>query len=514
MSKFRSHNNAGPWKFSPQKDKFAYINNPRWTPQMAHEDDHEPCGYWYKQWSPEVYLKPGLLPIWEPSSMCLDSEQRKLYTTCCRNYVGGKQVRKIFESDVTNFRHIRTWGKSGTSPEEFGVVIGPASVEPNFHDVFDNASIWWRRDHGDGYYVPISVGRDFSATSRRIDLLNGRTGNITHYNLGPIGNNTTYVDDVDAITMHGNPEVGRPGIAQTRVDLASGRLYVILVSANHYMRNVVYGYFNLESFDWHLIRWEHNQQGAVWLQGMSGGGNADFFLDHTRNLLVITMPSRTVEHWPGFVRVISLSSGALVNYWHASNNANFPSRGIGPSAYGDGYLYGRTYWRGNPDHSGMAIMNISTGAVRYSKPSYAPDSNEYGLSDFCYGANKKVYVNHSGYGIGEYDPATDRWRLLNDWTLPGMHPFFYAVHFGIFSFGITYDDITKCVYSGHGYTLYNRGGWMSGLQDLHWMPTGNWRLWIARHSVVARPPEMDHGDKMPDRIDIKVPMIWTMPNTK
>lgn len=505
MRRFKAVKDAGPWAFSPQRDKFAYINNPRWTPEMAHEDDHKPCGYWYKTWSPEVYLKPDLLPIWEPSAMAFDTERGLLYTTCVRASIGGKYFRKLFETDVATFKHVKTWGKSGPSSEELWGTIGPTSVTPYVNDYFITANIWPCKDKGDGHLIPIARGR-------RLDLINTRTNTIRHYNLDV---NTTYEDIWDYISMF-DVVCARPGIALSKVDLETNRLYLVLAAGSRYRRNLVFGYFDLEEesppYTWHLIHWEFNQQSEAQLLGVLRC-YADFFVDNTRNLLILTTPSY-FSVTPGFVRVIGISTGASIGYYNQANTASFPFRGIGPAAYSNGYLYGKSIWRHNPDHSGMAIMNITNGLVEYSKPSYAPEQDHYGFTDFCYGSNNRVYVNHVNYGIGEYIPATGGWRLLNDWTLPGLHRVFYeAGLFGAFSFGMYYDDVTKCVYSGHGYTRHNWGGWEFGLQDLHWQPTGfNWRCFIARHSVVQRPPEMDHGDKMPDTIDTKVPMIWTMPS--
>ena len=105
------------------------------------------------------------------------------------------------------------------------------------------------------------------------------------------------------------------------------------------------------------------------------------------------------------------------------------------------------------------------------------------------------------------------WRLLNDWQLSGLHPVLPQLYAGRYTYGIHYDETTKCVYSGYGLTLWTSGPWTHGEPNLHWMPTepGFWGCFIARHSVVPLPPVTDIDDIItPDKLG--VPMIWTMPN--
>lgn len=105
------------------------------------------------------------------------------------------------------------------------------------------------------------------------------------------------------------------------------------------------------------------------------------------------------------------------------------------------------------------------------------------------------------------------WRLLNDWQLPGLGPVLQRISDGKFTYGLFYDETTKCVYSGYGLTLWSFGPWTQGEPSLHWKPTedGVWECFIARHSVVSLPPVTDIDDIItPDKLD--VPTIWIMPN--
>jgi len=43
---WKDNKNLGPWNFTEQRDKFGYVNNPRWTTTV--NERHFPDGYWYK----------------------------------------------------------------------------------------------------------------------------------------------------------------------------------------------------------------------------------------------------------------------------------------------------------------------------------------------------------------------------------------------------------------------------------------------------------------------------------
>jgi hypothetical protein len=505
MSKFRSYNNAGPWKFSPQGNKFAYINNPRWTPQMAHQDDHEPCGYWYKEWSPAMpYLIPDGLPIWEPSAMCMDEEARKIYTTCVYNYVGQKFLRGVFETDIDTFRHTRFWSCEGRN-------FGPASEAVYFRDYFLSRHVWWRRDQGDKYLIPVSHGL-------QIDLLNARTNTIRQYDM-TIGTGNTTHSDIYAYFLG---IIGGPGeIYNTKVDEANQRLYVWLLRGYAYMNNYTMGFFDLTEqsppYTWHVVRHDCHARdsgqachphrvGDIRLnEGQSyasGGDKGNILFTDNRLLLVGSL---------GYKRYDISPTGV----WQGQIT-RITSPNLGPAD-----LLGNNIYAVNSQ--GLHTVSMNSTSVQTFIPSYSLGPT-YGLRDICVGSNGRIYINHAGKGIGEFNPSGEGWRLLTDWELLGPTPWVRRFFEGVFSFGIVYDDRTKCVFSGFGnsWGRWDRGPWNSPSHpdhmNLQWMPQGDnwWGLYIARHSVQPTPPPDQRDDlpRYPSEIQFDVPMIWTMPNTK
>jgi len=203
-----------------------------------------------------------------------------------------------------------------------------------------------------------------------------------------------------------------------------------------------------------------------------------------------------------------------------------PYHGMGAADYIGNKLYGRVHYRvDQPQFVGLYELNLSNGDVTMHKPTYV-DIDNYAFADVHAGSNGNLYMNHPNYGIAEYNPRRDSWRLLDDWELLGPVEWVRKFFQGNFSFGIVYDDYSKAVYSGFGksYGLWNQGPWNNpGHPDhmnLHWQPLDNswWGCYIARHSVQPRPLP-DVWGRIPEHpIDaiefIKRPMIWTMPNTK
>ena len=508
MRRFKAVKGAGPWKFSPQGDKYGYINNPRWTAQMAHENDHEPCGYWPK--FKTQYYYPAVLPIWEPSSMCVDEENRKLYTTCVRNYVGTKYLRKVFESDLDQFRHTRCWGAEIPGVHDT-VLIGPTTHPPYFRDRMVQSHIWWNNDHGEGYYIPISQHR-----SMHIDVLNARTNVITSYDMRPGVGNTTYSED-DIIHFFNIPDFNNPRVYLTRVNLEQKRLYVVLMNSYIYRRNLVIGYFDLTEtsppYTWHRVIYESN----ILSQGnlvATHRGDSPFIVSAEDDLMILCGLSpfrQTSVLFTGHVTAWRISSGNRLGPYRISTEPAFPVRGIGSGCYAKGKLYGRIFYHSlQPSYRGLCECNLSNGAVRFHVPSYAPTLNNYDFRSITLGSNNKLYINHYNYGIAEFDIQTEAWRLLNHWEVPGLHPVIAQLYAGRFTFGIHYDNVTECVYSGYGITLWNVGPWTFGEPSLHWMPTqpGFWGCFIARHSVQGLPPstEIIEGEEGP-----QLPMIWNMP---
>lgn len=495
------------WNFYRQPDKYGYINNPRWTQEPAHINDHLPCGYWHKSKTPYYY--PDVLPIWEPSSMCVDEENRKLYTTCVRNRAGIKYMRKVFETDLDQFRHTRCWGAEIPGGHDL-TLIGPTSYPPYFSDRMALNHVWWNNDHGEGYYIPISQHR-----SMYIDVLNARTNVITSYDMRPGVGNTTYDED-DII--HFLDVLNRsPRVFLTRVNLKQKRLYVVLMTWYYSRRNLVIGYFDLTEtsppYTWHRVIYESNSLTQGNLYG-TNRGKTPFIVSPEDDLMILcglSPFSFTGDLWTGHVTAWRISSGSRLGPYKRSTEPAFPIRGMGSGCYAKGKLYGRIrYHPLQPSYRGLCECNLSNGAVKFHVPSYAPNLNNYRFECISLGSNNKLYINHYNYGIAEFDIETEAWRLLNHWEVPGLRSVVAHMYQGRFTSGVHYDNVTECVYSGYGSTLWNLGPWSRGEPNLHWMPTqpGFWACFIARHSVQELPPSMKiiEGAEGP-----QLPMIWNMP---
>lgn len=510
MRRFTQVKGAGPWKFEPQKDKFAYINNPRWTPEMAHQDDHKPCGYWYKEWSPTVpYIAPGALPIWRPSYMSFDPDTRTLYTACVYDYVGNKRLLKVFASDIDLMRHKRAWDVDGS-------VRGPAYQAPYFE--IGNGHVWPRVDKGDKYLIPVGQ-------SNRVALLNARDNVITQYNLKAGALNTTYDDSHHTLFLG---IMGGVGLAKAVVNYEQQRLYCLFVNTYHHRRNFSIGYIDLTvnaaPYPWTEIIYETyigpGQDYGFGIWDLSGArfGYTDLIIS-PENDLIIYCGLTEVNH-AGCVGVWRINGDRVFIHrnrssWGGVTSPQLPVRGMGNSVLIGHHLYGRiNYAASQPDYRGLARLDVFSGAVEIYTPTYA-DLQRYNFTDVTHAPERNcLYMNHRGYGIAEFHLGTHRWRLLNDWQLEGVHPIVAHFFAQRWTNGLYYDDVTKCVYSGHGNSLWSTGPWSRGHPDLHWFPQtpGFWDAYVARHSVLPLPPDVTHVDQLPDPKIVDVPMIWTMPS--
>ena len=505
MRRFKDVKGAGPWKFNSQSNKFAYINNPRWTMQMAHQDAHKPCGYWYKGfsgWSPEMpYVLPYALPIWEPSAMSIDEERRKIYTTCVYNYVGTKSFRMVFETDIDTFKHTRAWGCEGWTQ-------GPAINDTYFRDYYLTNHVWYRVDRGDKYLIPISHGRN-------IDLLNARTNTIRTYSLTEGGTPGWFEHHYTTIFGLGSPG----SILNTQVDESEQRLYVYLVWIYFYLCNETIGYIDLNTNTWNEVRYDchrsrteyfchPNTVGDIRLSEAQFGADGGNRLRARGNIL----PRKHMIYTVGTLGNKRYNINNMFDQLTIITNPN-----LGPAALlGDDIYAINTLGLHRIHKRGYQVSTLT--------PPYA--SGPYKFNDICTGSNDKIYITHEGYGIAEYTPQTNSWRLLNDWQLFGPHPFIKQLYEGNFSLGIVYDDKSKCVYSGFGdsFGLWDLGPWNNSSHPEHmninWRPeteTSLWGCYIARHSIQPTPPVEDIPEIIlhPEEIlSIDVPMIWTMPNNK
>lgn len=509
MRRFKAVKGAGPWKFSPQGDKYGYINNPRWTEVMAHEDDHEPCGYWPKQ--PSIpYLVPNMLPIWEPNNMNIDIERRKLYTVCSRHWVGTKYLRKVFETDLDTFKHTRVWGLEIPGHHDVWGYTGPYMGGPYFHDSRATAHFFPKTHHGDQHLTLLNP------VGNHCEILNGRTGDIRRINLA-VGGDTDYVHPAGVTTycaMLGGRYPFPPGIASLRINAAQNRMYVYRYSRYFYRRNLVIGYIDLDSLEWTLLVYECNtlREAQIVQTNIS---MAPFQAWPEHNMLVVSAQLSFNRPW-GVTRVWDME-GNLRGHFTPANTTDYPERGLGVKACHKGWLYGSVSYRSQQPHQrGLCRLNVNSGAVEYYQPPYAPNLTTYRFTDMTV-VGDKLYMSHSGYGFAEFDMTKLTWRFLNDWEDLAVHPLLKNLYGGPFNWGIHYDPGTECIYGGYGTTLWQDGPWARGLADLQWMPnlsvpTSLWRSYIARHSVLGRPLP---GTEIPETIidaGIKVPMIWTTPS--
>lgn len=504
MGNWKKLRNSGPWKFTLQGDKFGYSNNPRWTEEADSEDMHHPCGYWPKDIH---YIPPDVLPIWEPSSMSFDPETRKLYTTCVRNYTGTKYFRKVFETDIDTFKHTRCWGAAIPGDHDDGTLTGPRTYIPYFRDELVLGHVWWNTDHGDRYLIPVS---SYWNDGMLVDLLDAKNNTITHYDLTPSTGNTTYNDD---------DLVGEPSIRLTTANYEQMRLYVVLFDTYYYTRDLVIGYLDLTEtappYTWTRILYEYNTLLEKELT-LAYKGDSPFRVYPEQGRIILSGLYDKDNSWfAGFVKIWNMS-GEVKGEFRSIEDSSYPRLGMGNVVlHPNGYIYGRCYptseeLDSSEDRRGLARLDPSSGEMTYFLPDYDQESNRHAFRTLHVGSNGYIYVNHFGYGIGEFNPNTASWRLLDDWTLPGLHPAITHLHDGRFTYGLYYDEQTRSVYSGYGLTLWSTGPWENGHTDLHWFPErpGHWGCFIARHSIDIW---SQYLAEQPNQKGLGLPLIWTMP---
>ena len=399
MTRFRSFRGSGPWDFARQWDKFGYINNPRWAKEPAHENDHLPCGYWYMgQMVP--YILPDILPIWEPSSMSFDPETRKLYTTCVRNYVGTKNLRKVFETDIDSFQHTKVWGSSAIGSHDL-VLIGPEANPPYFRDELVQSHVWWNSDHGDRYLIPVSI-----RSGMLIDLLNARNNTITSYDLDHVAGNVGR--DPDCVSeMAGVPF--RPRLILTRVNYEQQRLYVVLTRTFYYRRIIEIGYISIGSGNYTRLLCERNTLSERNLMGCEWG-QTPFSVYPEYNRMLLTGLSPAANHpaqFGGHLCIWDLSGNEIRKFTY-SNNPQFPYFGVSNAVWHpNGYIYGGIRYDGvrQPTYRGLCRIHPSSGEVTFHRPAYAPDLTNYDFRDLHVGSDGLIYANHYGHGIAVFDPG-------------------------------------------------------------------------------------------------------------
>ena len=521
MSKFRALKGSGVWPLSPQPEKYGYINNPRWTEEMAHEDDHLPCGYWPKDPPrPSVWYPPVISPIWEPSAMCLDVENRLLYTTCVRNTIGHKHFRMVFATNIDTMRHVRTYRTEAPGPYDFCGNLGPLPLrEPYFDDTYATGHMWYGKHIGDSHYVP--VGRRYGNSTQ---VVNTRTNIIHTY-----GNSLVRAENT-LISVEAGKIFIKSGFSVGYYPLEGGSFIPIVLEADPTRECSICNNYRLN-------RWREDycsrngglayshKHNMVFLSGLSSTrGSVHNAWGH---LIGIRLPGFGwkapicyIRDW--FPYLYYRPHCMYLGRTDYASGGNFPLRGLGKLATQGDYLYGIIrYDAVQPHIRGLFKLHIPTRTYSYSVPSYAPDNLSFNFMDIYAAANGKVYLTHRNYGIAEYTPSNDSWRLLNDWTIPGMSASFSHLFQNRWSLGFAYDPVTANIFCGYGYTglvgQYHWSPWSGCGGGLDWGPTTHpsaWACWIVRHSTLRRPQEVEHVDDIPKYVERqKRPMIWTMPDT-
>lgn len=392
MTSFRSFRGSGPWDFARQTDKIGYNNNPRWTKEPAHENDHLPCGYWLRQLVP--YILPDYLPIWEPSNMSFDSETRKLYTTCVRNWVGTKRLRRVFETDIDSFQHTKVWG--GAIPGSGDIaLIGPHANPPYFRDEMILNHVWWNTDQGDRYLIPVSLFRGML-----IDLLNARNNTITNYNLDHESGNVGRDSDCYSL-FHGM--FFRPSIIATCVNYEQQRVYVLLTQTYYYRRVLEIGYISIESGNYTRLVCEHNTLRERQLMSLSKSP-LSVYPEYNRILVSGLGPTNNFE---GILCTWDLNGNEIGKLTY-SNNSQYPYHGIGHAVWHpNGYIYGTIRYDAirQPSYRGLCRIHPDSGEVTFHRPTYAPDLTDYDFRSLHVGSDGLIYANHYRHGIAVFNPG-------------------------------------------------------------------------------------------------------------
>jgi hypothetical protein len=358
--------------------------------------------------------------------LVVDSVNQKLYAVCIWSFPTTKYFQCVVKIDIPTWTVDKYWD---------------TTTSPGFHPSYATNHCWWYINHSEHPKYVVTCG--FVFAPHMVSVLDVEADSITNYvfeGYAPesIVQNVTW-------TSHGTYYKG--DIRAAHIDIASNRLYLLMNGTSYDSVYLTVGYLDLtevSDFQFHEL-WHYG--GAEYDNAYDGQQNLGYRFD-IANGYVISSQTYLLAN-PARMTIWNLDDGTIVEHWKYGVTSGFPYNGIYRYLFDAPrnkiwgcFDYTADY--GCEDYRGLCEIDITSGLVRYHRPTYVT-IDDYDFRDIAFGPDNTILLGHVGYGMAIYNPDADIWTLYNDDNVPGLDPgsFPYSLNHGI-----VYDSVSGLIYFG------------------------------------------------------------------
>lgn len=334
-----------------------------------------------------------------PLDMTFDPANRKLYVVLANDYAF-RYVQGVVKIDVDTWTVDKYWN-TGTVPALDENLTG---VSPRVYSAFP-------------YIV---VANTLSAFGPPVlSVINADDETIRHY----------YFDDYPSEGIVSNvtssPLDSSFFCTAMYVEPTAGRLYIAAFREASTVGYMQIGYLDLTEttapYEFHVL--VPTETGTInALIAISGDQYLTVF--PSEDILCFSGSIDGGDWGGGFLRIYSVSTGALIKAFNYNTQPTFPRTGVRQC-----YLYGGRLWAGFTYYAlygqevqrGLIEIDYISEAIQFHRPTFA-SVDEYSLYHVTAGPAGKLLVSSTTYGVCLFDVASSAWERFCNATVPGLTP--------------------------------------------------------------------------------------------